>query len=187
MDFRSRRIQANVCRPFNYDHLVVSQECFIGPGALVRRSALRQVGGWREDLSRTPDREFWMRLGTLGHVEFVPKSLAGYRLHPESISFRENEPERAMEYVNVVNLYFDSNIVPERLRGRRAEALGFAYLMVSRSCIRGGFWREGYKHFRTAFAHNPAIANPKQLYRQLRTVVGRPLRRIYWRLQRLFS
>ena len=187
LDRDSRVIRRNVCRPFDYDHLVVSQECFIGPGALFRRSAYDQVGGWRPELRRTPDREFWMRLGMLGPILMVAKSLAGYRMHSDSTSFRENNPDAAMEYVRVTSDFFADGRIPESLKRRQAEAMGFAYLMVARSCFRATHFRQGLRAFRTACDYNPAIRTPRIVWHLARSLLGRPLKRLVWHVRSAMS
>jgi glycosyltransferase involved in cell wall biosynthesis len=184
IDLDSRIMKKNVCRPFDYEHLVVSQECFIGPGALFRKSAYEQVGGWREDLSRTPDREFWMRLGTLGEISLLPNRLAGYRLHAESTSFREDKPDGSLEYVRVTIDFFAAENVPESLKARQCEAMGYAYLVVARTCFRAGEIRRGLDAFRTACTYNPAIKTPRVILRHARSIVGRPIRRLVWQLRK---
>ena len=47
--------------------------------AVFRRSGYQQVGPWDPELAAGPDREFWMRLGTIGRIDFLPQTLALYR------------------------------------------------------------------------------------------------------------
>jgi len=54
IDLESRVVTKNVCRPFDYNHLVISQECFIGPGALFRKSAYEQAGGLEARPAQNP-------------------------------------------------------------------------------------------------------------------------------------
>jgi hypothetical protein len=183
IDYSSQIMKRNVCRPFDFDHLVVSQECFIGPGALFRRSAYVTVGGWRNDLRRTPDREFWMRLGLLGKIVMLPRAMAGYRLHSASTSFREDNPEAAMEYVRVTDDFFASTLIPERLRRRREEAMGLAYLVVARSCFRLGHFRRGLEAFNKARSYYPSVMTPRIVFRHLKSIVGRPIRRAVWKMR----
>lgn len=51
--------------------------------ALVRRVAIEQIGGFREDLSTSLDYELWLRLSAANPVTLVPEVLAFYRFHGE--------------------------------------------------------------------------------------------------------
>jgi hypothetical protein len=126
-----------------------------------------------------------MRLGLLGTIAMVQKSLAGYRLHPDSTSFREDSPDAAMEYVRVTADIFTNDRIPESLRSRKSEAIGFAYLVVARTCFRAGYFRRGLEAFSKACAHNPAIRTPSVMYRHARSIVGRPLRRLIWQIRKV--
>jgi len=125
-----------------------------------------------------------MRLGLLGAIAMVPKRLAGYRQHPESTSFKEDNPDTAMEYVRVTNDIFANDRIPESLRSRKSEAIGFAYLVVARTCFRAGYFRRGLEAFSTACAHNPAIRTPSVMYRHARSIIGRPIRRLIWKVRK---
>ena len=75
-----------------------------------------------------PDREYWMRLSKLGHFHFLRETLAGYRLHPESISYKEVSEEVSWEYLTVLDDYFDADDVPPAIAARRSTAYANAYL-----------------------------------------------------------
>lgn len=57
----------------------------------VRKDALMQSGGFREDIRASEDWEIWFRLRHLGRFECVPDPLTNYYLHPGSLSAN---PER---------------------------------------------------------------------------------------------
>jgi glycosyltransferase involved in cell wall biosynthesis len=176
IDERSRTIKRSVARPFDLGQLVVEQECYIGPGALFRRSAFERVGGWRSDLRLAPDREFWIRLAGQGTFRMVSRSLAGYRMHTGSISYKETSPAVAREYLRVLDGYFEGNDVPASIRARRDEAYGRAHLIVARACFRAGLWTTGVEAYRKACALHPALSGVQTRLRLVRNVVSKPLR-----------
>jgi glycosyltransferase involved in cell wall biosynthesis len=49
--------------------------------ALCRASALRQAGGWREDVWMSEDSDMWLRLCCHGPVVLAPQTVVGYRVH----------------------------------------------------------------------------------------------------------
>ncbi|MGD0940372.1 MAG: glycosyltransferase [Terracidiphilus sp.] len=58
---------------------------FIAPVSPVfRRMAALESGGMDLAIWACPDWDFWLRMGTLGPVQFIDEILTAYRVHPES-------------------------------------------------------------------------------------------------------
>lgn len=178
IDKSSRVIKENVCREFSLEELVVRQECYIGPGALFRRDAFAVVGGWNGDLKLAPDREFWMRLAMRGTFIFHKETLAGYRLHKASISYKSVSERESREYLDVLNSYFCGEHVPESVVNRRDEAYGYANFLIARNCFRSGSYRTGMRYYREACAFHPPLCGMRTKAILLRTIVSKPIRGI---------
>lgn len=176
IDERSRVIKRGLYRPFDLARLVVEQECYIGPGAVFRRSAFAAVGGWNPELRLAPDREFWMRLASQGAIRFHPEALAGYRMHAKSISFRDVSEEASREYLRVLDGYFASPGVPVDILARRDEAYGNATLILARNRFRAGDLRRGAQLYREACGLHPGLRSARVKLRLLRNVVSKPAR-----------
>lgn len=56
--------------------------------AMIRKSALNQVGGYRAGFDYAEDYDLWLRLGVLGRIATINKSLLMYRVHDSSSSSR---------------------------------------------------------------------------------------------------
>lgn len=182
IDHASIVIKRNVCRPFDLERLIIEQECHIGPGALFRADAFRAVGGWRPELRLAPDREFWMRLATRGRFHFLKKSLANYRTHPGSISYKDVSEESSREYITVIDDYFDQKVVPSAIAARRDEAYGRAYLIIARNCFRALRFGRGIANYRSAVVHFPPLGRPTTWASLFRTIISKPLRLIQSRV-----
>jgi len=64
---------------------------FITPStALTRRAAVLEVGGFNNDFYNVQDRDLFLRLAARWQAEYVPETLARYRLHPGN--FSKNRP-----------------------------------------------------------------------------------------------
>ena len=176
IDDRSRVTKKNVCRPFDLAEIVVRQECYIGPGALFRRSAFEIVGGWRSELKLAPDREFWIRVASQGRIEMTPNVLAGYRLHPQSISYKDVGEEVGREYLLVLDEYYSSRDVPPELAARRDEAYGYAHLLLARNNFRSGRLKRGLQLYKQACNLHPALRNSNVKIKILRNIFSKPLR-----------
>jgi glycosyltransferase involved in cell wall biosynthesis len=176
IDEQSRVVKKNVCRAFNLAELVVRQECYIGPGAIFRRSAFNSVGGWKAALKLAPDREFWMRLASCGTFHFCNEVLAGYRIHPQSISYKDVSESTAREYIKVLDHYFSQGAVPPAILARKAEAYGYATLVLARNAFRSGNFARGMTLYKQACELHPDLKKASVKARLLRNVVSKPVR-----------
>lgn len=176
IDDGSHVIKRNVCRPFDLADLVIAQECYIAPGAVFRRSAFEAAGGWNPAFRLAPDREFWMRLAAFGQFHFLRETLAGYRFHPSSLSYREVSEAQSREYIQVLDDYFQLPSVPAHIRSRSQEAYGQAHLVLARNRFRAGDWRRGLELYREACRLHPPLRHPRYKLRLLRNVVSKPVR-----------
>lgn len=176
IDAGSRVVKHNVCRAFDYGQLLVRQECYIGPGALVRTDLARRTGGWRLDLKLAPDREFWLRLCKLGDIRFVDQVLAGYRLHGSSISYSEVSETVSREYLAVLDDHFSAMSTDDPMQARRDEAYGFANFLIARNCLRGGSPARAWAYYKDAVMHYRPLMGPSAWFALLRTSVSKPVR-----------
>lgn len=176
IDPRSNLLKRSVCRPFDWIDVAVNQELYIGPGAIFRKKHFEQLGGWKPYLRLAPDREFYLRLSSVGSIDFLPDILAGYRMHPQSISYAEVSEITSMEYVRVSHEVFNCPDLEPRKALRKNEALARAYLLVARNRFRAGdFWR-GWQIYQKAYRlHNP-LKNWSTAIRLFRSSISRPIR-----------
>lgn len=185
IDSSSRTIKRGVCREFDLAELVVRQECYIGPGAIFRKSDFVRVGGWKPELRLAPDREFWMRLAQVGSFAMVDKSLAGYRTHPGSYSYWEVSDEISREYVSVLDEYFEDEEVPAEIRNRKNEAYGYANLLRARNRFRVGDFRRGRDLYLDACQFHQPLGNVGVKGQLLRNVVSKPIRNFTTKIRNL--
>src|SRR5919199_4664955 len=121
-----RRVQAS---EFSYRDMVAKQITAPGPGAFFPRSAFEKAGPWDESLTRMPDAEYWLRLGLYGRFVRIPRSLAAFRMHGNSVSFRGGDELGAEEYIRVLTDYFDSRALPSEVVAAKDEAFSNAYIL----------------------------------------------------------
>lgn len=178
IDNYSRVIKRNVCHPFDLSDTVIRQECYIGPGAIFRKTAFYSLGGWREDLKLAPDREFWIRISSLGRIEMCNSVLAGYRMHSDSISYKVVSEDVSREYVRVLDGYFSGSDIPQNIVNRKNDAYGYAYLLLARNSFRGGNFRRGVELYGVACSHCAELKGYKFKLRLVRNVLSRPIRRL---------
>jgi glycosyltransferase involved in cell wall biosynthesis len=179
IDKESRVIKKNVCKPFDLTETIVRQECYIGPGAIFRRSAFNVIGYWKSDLKLAPDREFWIRLAACGRIQMCFEVLAGYRMHSQSISYKIVSEEISFEYIKVLNDYFTLANVPPKIKEKKFEAYGYAYLLIARNCFRAGRIKRGIELYKKACNHHKDLESLSIKIKILRNIISRPLRMIY--------
>ena len=178
IDEFSQVVKKNVCRPFDLSETLITQECYIGPGAIFRKDAFDQVGGWREDLRLAPDREFWIRLCSLGRIDMCQSVLAGYRTHPDSGVVKEVTEEVGQEYLRVLDDYFKGPNIPPEILMRKNESYGYAYLLLARNSFRAGNFSRGFQLYSTACKRHAPLKGVEFKLRLIRNVISRPIRRV---------
>jgi glycosyltransferase involved in cell wall biosynthesis len=62
-------------------HAAIFQPC-----AMMRRSAVQQVGGYDDTMTQAEDLDLWLKLGEVGKLGNLPDVLVQYRLHANSVS-----------------------------------------------------------------------------------------------------
>jgi GT2 family glycosyltransferase len=74
------------------DHDAIQQRALAGdcplnhPSVMMRRAAVRAVGGYHPDFEPAEDLDLWLRLGEVGRLANLPDALMKYRQHAQSFS-----------------------------------------------------------------------------------------------------
>lgn len=66
--------------------MLVGHTCINNPSAMMRRSAVLQVGGYDESLAQAEDLDLFLKLGERGQLANLPNPVLQYRQHCNSIS-----------------------------------------------------------------------------------------------------
>ena len=170
-----RRVRAP---EFHYADVVIGGVCPVGPGALFRRGVLDRVGGWNPKLRLIPDWDFLLRVGLCGRVCRRPETLAGFRVHEGSQTFRRASEERAAEYEIAVGNFFARADVPPALRRRRHQARANTQVLVARLHLLAGRWRQAA---RALFLASRAWPFWPARYRNLKLLLNGALAVPRWR------
>jgi glycosyltransferase involved in cell wall biosynthesis len=101
----------------------------IGPGALARKTAIEQVGGWDPEFIYCGDLDFWLRISLVGAFRRLRDVLVSYRLHETSVSSGAGFGERlARERIEVVDKFYARPEVPLDALEVRGAAYRSAYI-----------------------------------------------------------
>lgn len=127
-------------------------------GTFLRRSIWEAVGGWDESLHQVPDRDFYLRALLRGRMQRIPETLAAFRVHQESQTFRPRHASRASEPIQVVDRFFQREDVPEALRRLKPRARAMARVVAARHDLRRRDWTAAVGHLTDAVRLQPHIA-----------------------------
>ena len=103
---------------------------------VARRDLVMMVGGFDESLEHAEDRDLWMRLARVSHVDYVPEILTCLRSHAENsfANAKKNDPELVLfQRLQVWNKWFDDiEDLDAVLSTFRAEALSTSISIMLR-------------------------------------------------------
>lgn len=129
------------------EHLLVQN--FIAICAPVfRREAAIGCGGMDEGLWYAADWDLWLKLGSLGDVQFFPETLSAFRVHPQSqtMAHQLHPGEWEQQLVTVFQRHFPQWSATGRRRAKvqRAALVSITINSVLAAAVRGESvrWRE---------------------------------------------
>lgn len=189
IDVESKIIKKNICRKFDLQELILNQECYIGPGALFRRDIFLEIGGWDSTLKLAPDREFWIRLACRGQIVMLEETLAGYRMHQQSISYKDVSEETSREYIRVLDRYYAGELgtILPTLVSRKEEAYANATLIIARNCLRAWQIKRGLQLYSDACNLYLPLKSYRTKLKLLRNVASKPTRILMSKLKKLMK
>lgn len=98
----------------------------IGPGALIRRTAVAGSGGWEPEFRWMGDFVLWIRLALHGAVIRVPEPLALWRRHPEAATTQaslDHAREHLLVFGRATELIGEDATLADRAEGLRNACL----------------------------------------------------------------
>ncbi len=149
-----RRIRA---RDFHYREMLEQGVCHPGPGVFFRRAALEQAGPWSRHFRQMPDYDFWLRLGLLGPFQRIPRSLAGFRVHPQSQTYAPASVKTSGEPVRIMSRFFRRTDLPPWVLQTKSRALSNSHLISAQLHWRSGRYAAGLRMAARACALDPQI------------------------------
>jgi glycosyltransferase involved in cell wall biosynthesis len=115
---------------YDYLFMVRRHHCSVGPGAFIRRKALEFAVGRDPEYKYVADFEYWLRLGLFGKFARIPRTLATFRVHPDSVSISAKGKAMADEHIRLIRKYYSRPDLPPEVLQLRREAFCWAYLVA---------------------------------------------------------
>jgi len=140
-------------REYDYLYMLRHHLCIPGPGAFIRRKAFELTGPRDTDFRYVADFEYWLRLGLYGKFARIPKTLATFRVHPDSASISSKGLPMAEEHIRLMDKLFSRFDLPPAVTSARSAAYGSAHLIAAIVC--GAERKEAAKHVYRAARYGP--------------------------------
>jgi glycosyltransferase involved in cell wall biosynthesis len=138
---------------YDYLYMLRRHHCSVGPGAFIRRQAFELAGMRDPEFRYVADFEYWLRLGLYGKFARIPKTLATFRVHPDSASVSHRGQAMAQEHIQLVRkLYSRPDLPPEVLRVR-SEAFSWAHWVAG--VVAGLDLWVALRHYLRAMTYHP--------------------------------
>jgi len=154
-DPSSRLIRKVTAPDFDYCEMFSQLVCHPGPGVFMTREAFEAAGLWNSSYRQMPDYDYWLRLGLQGRFVRVPEVLASFRVHEQSQTFAVADEKKALEPLQIISNYIDSNKMPPELEALKIVALSNAWIAVAQLHTRAGRFFLGWRAFQQAFIIYP--------------------------------
>lgn len=145
IDEHSRPIREIRVLEYDFAHMVAWSHCMPGPGAFIRRGAIKDIKALRDPSYRlVSDLESWLRLGLRGPFGRIPHTLATWRLHSQSVGISVKSYSRALEHVRVIDEFFAKYDMPPTITRLRRYAKSRAWYLAAVALIPARPFRAGY-------------------------------------------
>ena len=117
--------------PFDYQRILTTGINYVQQsGSLMRREIFDEIGELDVRLHFAMDLDYWMRLGLVTSIEYIPVTLAQFRVHENSKSVAQRT-QAALELPHIWRKLYDRSEVPEQIRPVRRRALSAAHLRAA--------------------------------------------------------
>ena len=108
--------------------------CMPGPGTFFRKELVEKLRGRDTQFRYVSDFDFWLRAGLITEFARFPKTLATFRMHPNSASASQTNERMAQEHITLINkIYSLPNLTRDAKRYKK-EAYSSAYYIAGCVC-----------------------------------------------------
>ncbi|MBR0641464.1 glycosyltransferase [Plastoroseomonas hellenica] len=128
IDVHSRVLHQWFTPDYDRDRMIASFFPFPGVGAVIRKSALRDLRALRNpDYRYAPDLDCWLRLSLRGPFARVAENLAAWRSHDGSITINDRRLARATEMIRIAEDFLALPDLPQDVKRLAPITLSQAY------------------------------------------------------------
>jgi len=128
IDEKSAPVGEKRLKPYDIYNMLVEYNIGLGPGTLIRKSAIARFGPRDESFRYAGDAEFWMRMALNGRLVHIPRTLATHRTHGDSASVSAKGSLMASEVVRMARKTLSSPRLPYQLLKIRPQIMSNVYV-----------------------------------------------------------
>jgi glycosyltransferase involved in cell wall biosynthesis len=133
------------------------------PTAMIRTTAMQQIGGYRTEYQWVEDKDLWLRLAEIGQLANLPAPLLQYRLHETSVCWQRETEQRRLWDKLLDETYHRRGLeaTPPKLQSSQRQAVRASRMRAKwiRAAARSGNYRTAAKHARKLLRECPLQAS----------------------------
>jgi glycosyltransferase involved in cell wall biosynthesis len=175
---RSEVVGKDILQSFNLKHYLGRFSYIPQPSAFFRAEMVKEIGGWRQEVSYAADADYWLRIAVGHKVARIDRLMARYRYHPDQRDTQRAKISRDWEQA-ITDLLAANNLD----RSTRSFARMGIYLAKYRYTPESDWLRRSLYLYRAAVANPSAVLDARFPKREL--IIGRdPIWRFLSRVKR---
>lgn len=146
------------------EHLKAIGGQILHPSVMIRREALKEIGGYRTNFEPAEDLDLFLRLAEMGVLANLTEILIKYRVHPTCVSVTRRKLQLRNSNLAVCDAYLRRGLaLPSELALKKDEELPKETMLSStdhrnyyaRIAIESGFLKTARKHARRIWLGEP--------------------------------
>ena len=124
-------LRTNIVREYSLDSLLGDVQCLPGPGALIRRSAIKTPILRDPSFRFSSDYRQWLTLSTVGHFVRIPEVLCTWRIHAAQQTAQSTGTIQAQEMIRCVEDFYQNELVSTKAASLKNQALSMAHYFAA--------------------------------------------------------
>jgi glycosyltransferase involved in cell wall biosynthesis len=144
----------------------------VHPAAMIRKSALEQIAGYREQFSTSQDLDLFLRLAEVGELANLAEPLLQYRVHCESATFRKFQEQEKFRHIILREAHERRGLpapAPQAMFQRTYLPIGEQIRRWAWTALKKGNVKVARRHARDCLKHDPlALETWRLLYCAIR-------------------
>jgi glycosyltransferase involved in cell wall biosynthesis len=163
---RSEVVGRDILQPFNLKHYLGRFSYIPQPSAFFRARLVKEIGGWRQEVSYAADADYWLRIAVGHKVARLDRLMARYRYHPDQRDTQKGKISRDWDRA-ITDLLAANNVD----RSTRSFARMGIYLAKYRYTPESDWLRRSLYLYRAALSNPAAVFDARFPKREL--IIGR--------------
>jgi glycosyltransferase involved in cell wall biosynthesis len=131
IDESGKVIRVNYCRDYSLDSLIGDNICLPGPGAVIRRSAIKSPILRDPKFRFTSDYRQWLSLSLEGHFLRVPEVLCTWRIHSAQQTVQAAGIVQAKEMISCIEDFYSTANLPPKVLSLKTQSFSQAYYLAA--------------------------------------------------------